>query len=98
MGRPVCHLRAKRSARHPSVSGPLGAALSQRRLRELVSHQHIAFVRASQHEWLGPNRSREGEQNHEGISVWNRGNVLLGIYGRWHGAAEWKDVRSISAS
>jgi len=54
---------------------------------------HIAFVRASQYEWLGPNRSREGEQNHEGISVWNRSNVLLGIYGRWHGAAEWKDVR-----
>jgi hypothetical protein len=53
----------------------------------------IAFVRASQYEWLGPNRSREGEQCHEGISVWNRGNVLLGIYGRWHGAAEWKDVR-----
>lgn len=53
---------------------------------------HIAFVRDTQHEWLGDGRSREGEQNHEGISVWNRGNVLLGIYGRWHGAAEWKDV------
>ena len=54
---------------------------------------NIALVRASQYEWLGPNRSREGEQCHEGISVWNRSNVLLGIYGRWHGAAEWKDVR-----
>lgn len=52
----------------------------------------IAFVRSTQHEWLGHGRSREGEQNHEGISVWNRGNVLLGIYGRWHGAVEWKDV------
>lgn len=54
---------------------------------------NIAFVRASQYEWLGPNRSREGKQCHEGISVWNRSNVLLGIYGRWHGAAEWRDVR-----
>lgn len=53
---------------------------------------HIGFVRGTQHEWLGDGRSREGEQNHEGISVWNRGNVLLGVYGRWHGAAEWKDV------
>ncbi len=53
----------------------------------------IAFVRAPQHAYLGAGRSREGEQNHEGISVWNRGNVLLGVYGRWHGAAEWKDVR-----
>lgn len=52
----------------------------------------IGFVREPQHVPLGPGRSREGEQNHEGISVWNRGNVLLGITGRWHGAAEWKDV------
>lgn len=52
----------------------------------------LAFVRTSQHDYLGAGRSREGEQNHEGIAVWNRRNVLLGIYGRWHGAAEWKDV------
>jgi len=53
----------------------------------------LAFVRTPQHDYLGAGRSREGEQNHEGIAVWNRGNVLLGIYGRWHGAVEWKDVR-----
>lgn len=52
----------------------------------------ISFVRDAQHELLGPGRSREGEQAHEGISVWNRRNVLLGIYGIWHGAKEWKDV------
>ena len=52
----------------------------------------ITFTRTTQQEWLGPNRSREGEQSHEGISVWNRGNVLLGTYGRWHGGAEWKDT------
>ena len=52
----------------------------------------LAFVRTPQFEYLGAGRSREGEQNHEGIAVWNRGNVLLGVYGRWHGAAEWKDV------
>jgi len=52
----------------------------------------ISFVRTPQHTLLGAGRSREGEQTHEGISVWNRGNVLLGVYGRWHGAKEWKDV------
>jgi hypothetical protein len=53
----------------------------------------LAFVREPQHTPLGPGHSREGEQNHEGISVWNRRNVLLGLSGRWHGAAEWADVR-----
>ncbi|MBK8094028.1 MAG: hypothetical protein IPK32_19180 [Verrucomicrobiaceae bacterium] len=52
----------------------------------------LAFVRTAQHTYLGAGRSREGEQCHEGIAVWNRGNVLLGVYGRWHGAAEWKGV------
>lgn len=52
----------------------------------------IAFVREPQHEVLGPGRSLEGEQCHEGISVWNRCNVLLGIFGQWHGAKEWKNV------
>lgn len=52
----------------------------------------ISLVRPQQHTLLGSGRSREGEQVHEGISVWNRGNVLLGIFGIWHGAREWKDV------
>ena len=52
----------------------------------------LAFVRTPQHSYLGAGKSREGEQNHEGIAVWNRRNVLLGITGKWHGAAEWKDV------
>lgn len=52
----------------------------------------INFVRSQQHTLLGPGRSREGEQNHEAISVWNRGNILLGLSGRWHGAKEWKEV------
>ena len=29
-----------------------------------------------------------GEESHEGISVWHRGNVLLGLYGIWHGAPD----------
>ena len=52
----------------------------------------IGFVRSSQHVPLGPGRSREGEQTHEGISVWNRGNVLIGLSGMWHGGKQWSDV------
>ncbi len=52
----------------------------------------IGFVRTPQHTLLGPGRSREGEQTHEGISVWNRGNVLVGLCGIWHGAKEWDGV------
>jgi hypothetical protein len=52
----------------------------------------VGFVRTAQHTLLGVGRSRDGEQTHEGISVWNRGNVLVGLYGKWHGAADWKDV------
>ena len=52
----------------------------------------LAFTRTAQNTLLGKGRSREGEQTHEGISVWNRGNILLGISGVWHGAKEWKDV------
>jgi hypothetical protein len=53
---------------------------------------NLGFVRDAQHTLLGAGRSLEGEQTHEGISVWNRHNVLLGVYGRWHGAKEWKDI------
>lgn len=52
----------------------------------------IQSVRAHQHELLGPGKSRQGEQIHEGNSVWNRGNVLLGVSGIWHGTPEWKDL------
>lgn len=52
----------------------------------------VGFVRTAQHDLLGPGKSRDGEQTHEGISVWNRGNVLLGTYGIWHGDLEWRGV------
>jgi hypothetical protein len=52
----------------------------------------IQFVRTPQHQLLGPGKSRTGEQTHEGISVWNRGNVLVGVSGMWHGTPEWKDL------
>ncbi len=86
------------------VSGQNGIVASRpyhgRVVREFVSPDFIhwsqasaiGFVRDAQHTLLGPGRSREGEQTHEGISVWNRRNVLVGITGLWHGGREWQDV------
>lgn len=52
---------------------------------------NINFVRHMQH--VGKHsRGNDGKQTHEGISVWNRGNVLLGMYGQWEGAKSWPDI------
>ena len=32
-----------------------------------------------------PWRGHSGEQVHTGASLWNRGNVIIGFYGQWHG-------------
>ncbi len=47
---------------------------------------HVAFVREGQYREF---KYGLGEETHEGISVWNRGNVLLGIHGQWHGGEGW---------
>jgi hypothetical protein len=52
----------------------------------------VNFTRTAQHKLLGGGRGRDGEQTHEGVSVWNRGNVLLGIHGIWHGDMSWTNV------
>jgi hypothetical protein len=30
------------------------------------------------------------EQTHLGITAWNRGNVLVGVTGMWHGTGDWR--------
>lgn len=52
----------------------------------------VSFVRTSQYLPEPVKAGIDGEQTHEGISVWNRGNVLLGMYGMWDGGKKWKDV------
>jgi hypothetical protein len=79
----------------PSIHHFQGRVVRTLRSADFVNWQPtttLSFVRTPQHSYLGAGKSREGEQNHEGISVWNRGNLLLGITGRWHGAAEWAGV------
>jgi len=50
---------------------------------------HVGFIRHHQHAKF---QYGHGEESHEGASVWNRGNVLLGLYGIWHGGADWEDI------
>jgi len=52
---------------------------------------NINFVRHTQH-IAEYGRNNEGKQTHEGISVWNRGNVLLGMFGQWEGAKVWPEI------
>ena len=40
-----------------------------------------------------PGKPAEDEEAHLPSSVWHRNNVLLGVYGLWRGASEWKDRR-----
>lgn len=50
----------------------------------------VSFMRTAQHVKLPI--GNDGKQAHEGISVWHRGNVLLGLYGLWEGAPKWPGV------
>jgi len=34
-----------------------------------------------------PTRSNPGEEVHIGAGLWNRGNVIIGVYDMWHGSA-----------
>jgi hypothetical protein len=35
----------------------------------------------------------DGPETHEGVAIWNRGNVLIGISGHWQGATNWSGRR-----
>jgi len=73
---------------------PIGRAMALYRSRDLLhweSASALGFMR-------GPAIGRVGrpsldEEAHLASSVWQRGNVLLGVYGLWHGAKEWQDRR-----
>ncbi|MSU48044.1 MAG: hypothetical protein EXS37_02970 [Opitutus sp.] len=65
--------------------------------RVLVTHISYDFDNWTQPSALGFRRDaippratnltgkEDGEQVHLGASLWNRGNVIVGIYGQWHG-------------
>jgi hypothetical protein len=54
--------------------------------------QTMGFARQGQFRRPTHTDPMNNEQTHEGVSVWNRGNVLIGLTGFWHGASDWDDV------
>ena len=66
-----------------------------RQLVTYVSYDFEHWIEAScrglQRDDVPPRPYREtfagGEQVHVGAGLWNRGNVILGLYGQWHGPA-----------
>jgi hypothetical protein len=78
---------------YPGLRPINGRTLRTYRSRDFVEWsqtQNVTFVRSTQHS--DKDIGSDGEQSHEGVSVWNRGNVLVGIYGLWHGAKSWKGI------
>ncbi len=71
---------------------PVGRAMTVLRSRDLIqweSTKTLGFIR-------GGAIGREipvgqAEEAHLAASIWHRNNVLLGVYGLWHGAANWQD-------
>ena len=75
--------------------------------RNLVTHMSYDFENWTELTALGfrrdalpprPATSRggtDGEQVHLGAALWNRGNVILGFYGQWHGNPN-NDLRWVS--
>ncbi len=68
--------------------------------REIVMHRSLDFINWSDTTSIGflrqgqrtnPIDYGKGEEAHEGVSVWSRDNVLLGLYGMWHGGEGWLD-------
>jgi len=45
-----------------------------------------SFQRDVPRVWRVAPGAHRGEQVHTGAALWNRGNVILGFYGQWHGA------------
>jgi hypothetical protein len=71
------------------ATGATGRAVTTFRSHDFIhwsETKNLAFVREGQH---GAFELGAGEETHEGIAVWHRGNVLLGVSGLWHGDREW---------
>ena len=87
------YLTGQGKARHPVE--PYGRDVIIFRSPDLIhwSETHsMGFARQGQYRRPTHDNPKNNEQVHEGVTVWNRGNVLIGIYGLWHGAEDWNDV------
>lgn len=79
----------------PAVE-PYGRHIEISRSPDLIHwsrSQTMGFAREGQFQRPASlERPLPNEQTHEGASVWNRGNVLIGITGFWRGAKDWTGV------
>ena len=87
---------------HGGSPRPGPAAHAPRRMVTYVSYdfEHWASATALSFERkLGdvpvPWKGNSGEQIHTGAALWNRGNVVIGFYGMWHG--DMSDDRRMTA-
>ena len=90
------YLTGQGTVRHPVE--PYGRDLILYRSPDLIhwAETHsMGFVRQGQNKRppRGNKSPRPNGQAHEGVAVWNRGNVLIGVYGAWQGAEDWIDVK-----
>jgi hypothetical protein len=77
---------------HGGSPRPGPNAIMPRRMVTYMSYdfEHWADATALSFDRFGgvipnPYRGHAGEQIHTGASLWNRGNVIIGFYGQWHG-------------
>ena len=70
---------------------PVGRAMVTLRSRDLLHWEEctaLGFIRGTAIGKTGNVGS--DEEAHLASSIWNRGNVQLGVYGLWHGSANWQ--------
>ncbi|QDU82328.1 hypothetical protein Pla110_40830 [Polystyrenella longa] len=80
----------------PSVWQPdgkrVGRVMVTLRSRDLIHWEEstaLGFIRGTAIGKVG--KVSEDEEAHLASSIWNRGNVQLGVYGLWHGAQKWQE-------
>ena len=83
--------------------GGIHPAAGKRSLVTYVSHDFenwsaascLGFRRRLQPRHPAPSEKNVGEHVHLGAALWNRGNVILGFYGQWHGHSSNDRMRGV---
>jgi len=60
---------------------------------DFVNWNHEKAVSMTRWGYDGMAAVSGGPEVHEGVALWNRGNVLVGVFGLWEGAKNWADRR-----
>jgi hypothetical protein len=71
---------------------PVGRIMTLLRSRDLVKWDSLlsySFIRNGMSGKIVP--EGHGEEAHLTAATWDRGNVILGVFGLWHGAKKWEN-------